>query len=221
MTRGQLRLALPRLGIYGLIVLAAVLVSTVAFVLVTDDPMLSAEEAFPEPVILDPSKRPNFVFPESVRTYDISLNRFVDRFARLCMQGRYSDFRLLLSTRRPPVLPPDFESMFNALKQVRITNIERVPDHPALAGPVYIMTAEYELEDYAARRGSKTKIVQLAITREEGNWRIGPIPSEAMAMLEAYRQRTTQPAETMEPAETTEPASEPPVQTNRPARIAP
>jgi hypothetical protein len=149
--------------------------------------MIADEEAFPEPVILDLEKRPNFVFPVSSRTYDLSLNRFVDRFSRVCMQGRYSDFRLMLSRTRPPILPPRFESNFNALKSVRILQIERLPDIPNVVGPVYLMNAQYELEDFAVKGGKSVRQVQVAITREDGDWRIGPIPTDALEQLRAYQ----------------------------------
>jgi hypothetical protein len=188
---------LQRMGLYVLILLALGMISLVTFVIVTDEPIMTADEAFPEPVIVDPEKRPDFVFPEAVRTTDLSLNRFVDRFARVCVQGKYNDFRLMLSTKRPPILPPRFESNFNALKQVRIVAIDSVPDLPASVGPVYVMKAEYDLQDYAVRQGEHTKQVHVAITQEEGVWRLGPIPHEAMQRLIAFQnaQSTSAPAD--------------------------
>lgn len=195
MAQARTQPALRRFGLYGLILLALALVSGVIFVLVTDSSVLTVPEAFPEPVILNPEKRPHFVFPESSRTFDLSLNQFVDRFARVCMEGKYADFRLMLSTKRPPILPPRFESNFNALKQVRILALEKLPDVPGTAGPIFLMQAGYELKDFAVRRGERTKQVHVAVTQEDGQWRIGPIPHEAMMRLKAYRQAQSQPAE--------------------------
>jgi hypothetical protein len=185
------------MGLYVLILVALGMISLVTFVVVTDDPVMTAEEAFPEPVIVDPERRPHFVFAESVRTTDLSLNRFVDRFARVCMQGKYNDFRMMLSTKRPPILPPRFESNFNALKQVRILAIDQVPDLPASVGPVYVMKAQYDLQDYAVKQGQQTKDVHVAITQEDGEWRLGPIPHEAMQRLIAFQnaQTTSAPIE--------------------------
>jgi hypothetical protein len=209
--------ALRRFGLYGLILLALAMVSGVIFVILTDDPFIAASEAFPEPVLLNPENRPNFVFPESARTYDLSLNQFVDRFARVCMQGRYSDFRLMLSTRRPPILPPRFESNFNALKQVRILGLDRLPEIPGVEGPVYLMRSEYDLQDFAVRRGEKTRQVQVAIAREDGAWKIGPLPREALARLRAYQAAQSQPAAPL-PAEANTPL--PRTTANRPARLS-
>ena len=195
MAQPRTKPALKRIGLYGLILFALAMVSAVIFVLVTDDTVLTVDAAFPEPVILDPEKRPHFVFPESVRCFDLSLNQFVDRFARVCMEGKYSDFRLMLSTRRPPVLPPRFEANFNALKEVRILGLEKLPDVPGVPGPIYIMKAAYELQDFAVRRGERTKQVHVAITHEDGQWRIGPIPHEALTRLRAYQQAQSQPAD--------------------------
>lgn len=218
----QSRLSLRRFALYGLILLAFTLVSAVAFVFLTEETVLTEEEAFPEPVILDLEARPNFEFPVAARTFDLSLNRFVDRFARVCMQGKYSDFRLMLSSKRPPILPPRFESNFNALKNVRILGIEKLPDLPEIPGPIYLMSAEYELEDFAVRGGERVKQVQVAIAREEGEWRLGPIPGEALDRLRAYRamQAASQPAEKPAVDETAATPETPPrASSNRPARI--
>jgi hypothetical protein len=190
-----------RLAFYALILLAVVMTGAVAAVLMMDEPLLAEEDAFPSPVVLTPGKRPDIVFPESVRTPDLSLNRFVDRFARVCIQGKYADLRLMLSSRGgDPLVARRFESMFNALKQVRIIAMDKMPSVPDVEGPVYVMKAEYVLEDFAVSKARKTEQVRLAIAREEGSWRIGPIPRSVVAKLEAYRASTTQPASEGSPA---------------------
>lgn len=212
--------ALKRFGLYGLILLALALVSGVIFVLASENSVLTVSDAFPEPVILDREKRPHFLFPEAARTFDLSLNEFVDRFARICMAGQYSDFRLMLSTKRPPILPPRFESNFNALKEVRILGLDKLPEAPGVPGPVYIMKAAYDLQDYAVRRGERTRQVHVAISKEDGHWRIGPIPHEAIARLRAYQQTQSQPAEVDVTEEATPPTSSGPGEMNAPARTS-
>lgn len=175
-----------RIGFLALVVVAAAMLTVVAMVMLGEDPLLAEEDAFRDPFVLPPGKRPNILFPELVRTTDLSLNRFVDRFARVCMEGKYSDLRLLLSTRSgDPLVARRFESMFNALKQVRILALEEVPRVPGLEGSAYLLLAEYVLEDYAATKGRSIEQVRLAIAREEGVWRIGPIPRNLLAALEA------------------------------------
>jgi hypothetical protein len=176
-----------RFALYGLILLALTLSSAVLFVVATDEPVLSDEEAFPPPVVIDPERRPQFLFPEEIRTCDLEINRFIDRFARVCMSGKYDDFRLMISRRQPPILPPRFESNFNALKQIRITAVEKLPDMPQANAPLYVMQAECELKDFAAKKGERTKQVQVAILREDGDLRLGPLPSGAAEKLAAYR----------------------------------
>lgn len=166
------RWVLPGLGVMAVAMLAAVI-----GVMSMDEPLLTDDEAFPNPVIIDPHKRPDIVFPDSVRTYDLSLNCFVDRFARVCMQGRYDDLRLLLSTRSgDPIVAKRFESMFNAIKQVHILALEQVRGLPNSEGPVYVLKAEYVLEDFAATKSRQIETVRLAIAKEDDAWRIGPIP---------------------------------------------
>ncbi len=210
-----------RVALYGLILLALAFVSAVVFVLATDRPTIADDEAFPEPVILDLERRPNFVFPVSARTYDLSLNRFVDRFARVCMQGKYSDFRLMLSRSRPPIHPPRFESNFNALKNVRILQIERLPDVPQVEGPVYLMNAQYELEDFAVKGGKSVRQVQVAITREDGDWRIGPIPRESLDQLRAFQATQAATASTTSQPQGNITSDAPGASANRPARLDP
>jgi hypothetical protein len=195
------QLSFRRLAFYALILLAVIMVGAVGTVLMMDDPLLAEEDAFPNTVIVNRDKRPDIVFPESVRTPDLSLNRFVDRFARICMQAKYADLRLMLSSRGgDPLVARRFESMFNALKQVRIIALEKMPSVPDVEGPVYLMRAEYVLEDFAVTKAGKTEQVKLAIAKEEGNWRIGPIPRSVLAQLEAYRASTSQPGSEGDPS---------------------
>lgn len=213
--------ALRRFALYGLILLALALVSAVIFVVATDEPILADEDAFPPVVILDPEKRPRFDFPEAARTYDLSLNQFIDRFARVCMEGRYTDFRLMLSRRRPPILPARFESNFNALKNVRILGIEKAPLRAANAPPVYIMKAEYELKDFAVRQGQRIRQVQVALVQEDGEWRMGPIPRDAAEKLAGRDGAATPPpiADPTTPKPSAPPPTKPRAMANQPARI--
>lgn len=174
----------------GLIILAVGLLSAVAFVMFSDEALLTGEEAFGNEAKPNPALRPDIVFPESVRTYDLSLNLFVDRFCRVCMDARYSDLRLMQSTRMgDPIAAKRFETMFNALEQVRILSLDEIPNVPDVEGSVWVMHAEYTLEDYANRGGAKIRDVRIAIAKEEGDWHIGPVPSDLLAQLEAYRAR--------------------------------
>jgi hypothetical protein len=189
-----------RAGFIVLIVLATTMLAIVAVVMLRDDPLLAEEDVFPDGIVL-PLKRPDIVFPESVRTADLSLNRFVDRFARVCMEGKYSDLRLLLSTRSgTPLVARRFESMFAALKQVHILALQEVPAVRGIEGPAYVLAADYVLEDFAATKGRSTEQVRLAIAKENGVWRIGPIPRDLLAALEAHNAAisaasTTSPAD--------------------------
>ncbi|MFH1420007.1 MAG: hypothetical protein ABII12_17165 [Planctomycetota bacterium] len=220
-----------RFGFIGLVVLSVVMVTTAGVVMMSEDPPLTGEDAFGDGVIIDPLKRPDIDFPETVRTFNLSLNRFVDRFARVCMEGKYSDLRLMLSKRGgDPLVARRFETMFNALKQVRILSLEELPEVPDLESPAYLMSAEYVLEPYATGKGRDTEVIRLAIAMEDGEWRIGPVPRELLALLDAYKERlgegsaggdTTpeqtsgdQPSTSTKPdTHTTRPAA------NRPARI--
>ncbi len=204
------------------------LAGTVVWILGSDDPLLTPEDVFPEAVIVPADKMPRFVFSDEVRTYDLSLNRFVDRFLRVCSEAKYSEFRLMLSRRSgDPVLAQRFEKMFIVLKEARIESVKRLPDVPEIEGPAYLLTASYDLEDHALKAKKTGHIVRLAIGREEGEWRIGPIPAGALARLRAYEQATSQPATPDEPVagdvgESKTPVSDSPTAAaNRPASLDP
>lgn len=170
-----------------MVLLATVLVSIVIWVLSTDGPVYNADDVFPPSVYPNPEKQPRFVFSDDRRSNDVSLNRFVDRFLRACSEGQYDQVRLMLSTQSgDPLLPKRFESTYNVLKEARIRSIKRLPDVPEIEGPAYLLTAEYDLEDYAPKRKKSGRQIRLAISREQGEWRIGPIPKEAFARLRAY-----------------------------------
>jgi len=214
-----------RLGLFGLIVLAMGLLTTVAVVVIMDDADMTADGAFPEPVFVDPDKRPRFLFPDEVRTFDLSLNQFIDRFFRVCAEGKYSEFRLMLATT---VLPKRFESMFNALKTAQILSIRKLPELPELPGPVYVLTARYDLEDYATKQQAAGNLIRLGIKQESGQWRIGPIPRDAIARLEAFERNTTKSTSVSDGSVEDQPTSgpsqpadadAPKAAANRPARI--
>lgn len=221
------RPVLRRFAFAGLILIAAVMVGTVVFVMVSDERALAAEEVFPEPVRLDINKRPDFQFPESVRTFDPVLNRFIDRFARICMEGKYTEFRLMCTSRVSPLSPRRFESIFHAVKEIRVLSVIRLPEMPRLPGPVYVMRAEYDLKpEYARRAGGdeavvKTKVVQVALTFEDGTWRIGPIPREGAAALAALQMPAAAPAADLFDDDATFTAPLTPPAANQPAAIAP
>lgn len=178
--------ALRRFGMYALVLLALGLVSSVIFVVTTDEPVFDRDDTFPQEVLVNTDRQPKVVFPDNLRTHDLSLNRFVDRFVRVCQKGKYSDFRLMFSTQSgDPILPDRFGSIFTALKEVRILQIDHLPKVPQVEGSVYLLTAEYELQNFAPRSAAGTMRARLAIHKEEGQWRIGPLPREATEALEA------------------------------------
>jgi len=219
------RSGLQRYAFAGLIAVAAFMVGTVAYVVVSDERAIAAEEIFPETVRVDPEKRPDFQFPESVRTYDPALNRFIDRFARICMEGKYSEFRLMCTSRVSPLSPRRFESIFHAVKEIRILSVNLLPVLPKMPGPIYVMRAEYDLKPEYIRRSTgsdepvKTKSVQVALTLEDGTWRIGPIPREGAAALAALHDAAARPAVDLFDGEDPRAAPLPPPSANQPATI--
>ncbi len=192
MVAPRTKLPFRRFGLYLVVLLAFGLVGTVTWVLLTDELPFTAEDVFPEPVTVNLEKQPRFVFPEDLRTSDLSLNRFIDRFCRVCATAKYSEFKLMLS-RRADFEPSRFESMFHALKQARILSLDALPPLPDFKGQVYVLKAEYDLEDWVTKPNKTGNVARLAIYQEEGEWRIGPIPHADLARLDTHQE--SQPPE--------------------------
>ncbi len=206
MAHRPLRTGWRKAGLYFVILVALCLVSTVAVVVARDDEMYDVADVFPEPVTVNPDKQPKFDFPVALRTEDLALNRFVDRFFRLAAQAKYSEVKLMISNRSgDELLPARFEDIFNAMKEVRIKNIRRLPEMPDVEGPAWLIQAEYDLEPYAARSNKKVNKVQMCVAMEGGSYRIGPFSREERARLAAYDARNAAAAAS-QPASDTSPA---------------
>lgn len=172
-----------------LAVIAAVLVGIVLYVVFADsDTTYSISDAFPETVIAPPENAPDFLFPDELRSTDLELNRFVDRFFRICAEGKYSEFKLMYTTKPgQEISPARFESTFNVLKAARIKQLRRLPDLPQFDGPTWLLVAEFDLEAYAPTKQKEGNIIRLAIGREDGRWRLlGPVTKDALDRIEAY-----------------------------------
>lgn len=196
-----------RAGLYLLILLALSLVSTVAVVVGRDDQLYDVENVFPEPVTVNAEKQPRFKFPDDLRTEDLELNRFIDRFFRLAGQARYSEVKLMISQRTGDELLPDrFQTIFNATQEVRIRSIRRLPDLPEAEGPSWLLMAEYDLEPYAPRSNKKNNRVRMCVAKEGGGYRIGPFSHEDYERLAAFEARAAQAASQPTEKPATQPA---------------
>lgn len=202
-----------RYGFAVLVLLAVGLLTSVGVVIFSDDPLYDPDELFDTGVLVNPEKQPNFVFPEDMRTADLSLNRFIDRFFRLCAQGKYPEIRLMLSQRAGDALPPNrFENIFNAMKEARIKSIMRLPTAVSGEEPVFVLTAEYDLEAHALRSQKENNRVRMLIRKEEGEWRLGPVSREIADRLDALSDAS---AET----DGGDGASDPDVDSSKPSKV--
>ena len=178
-----------------LFLLASGLLTVVAYVLATGQSVEPWEEEIrrTEPEI-DTTKAPAFVFPTTSRSYDPSLNAFIDRFARACLSGKYSEFRLLFTRRLEPPSDRAFVSMFNACREIRIVSVDKLPELKQIPSPAYRLVAEYDLHTYAVKHGTPTRRIQVAVYKENGEWVVAPLPRGSAEQLDLLLQGTTQPA---------------------------
>lgn len=174
-----------------LAVLAAVLGTTVVVVVLRDeDSVYSIEEAFPEDAVVNEELTPKFKFPDELRTTDLEVNRFIDRFFRICGEGKYSEFKLMYTSQPGREIPlARFESTFNVLKEARITKVRRLPDLEQFEGPTWLVVADFDLENYAPVDKYEGNVIRLVVGRESGRLKIRPITRDAVEQIEAYEAR--------------------------------
>lgn len=185
-----------RFGLLALVLLGLGLLGVVAYVMATDSASSPLDtEAYVKEPELDRSNPPNFVFPTTARSYDPMLNAFVDRFASACLSGKYSEFRLMYTRRLEPPSDRAFVAMFNAVKEIRIVRLDKLPPLRAFPGPAYRLVAECELQDFATRNGKKSRRIQVAVLFEDGQWVMAPLPRGSSEQLDALLSGSTRPAD--------------------------
>ena len=128
------------------------------------------------------SKPPRFVFPESVRTDDASLNAFVERFAQICVDGEYDKYRLTVRRRSRPVQKDDFENIWHNIEEIHIEHILPLPDADVGPDPRYALFANVRLKPGQAE---SEKLVVMQILREGGEWVIDVLGQEEMDLVRA------------------------------------
>src|SRR5438105_961417 len=115
---------LARYALYALVVLALAMVSTVAYVLITgDERERITNDADPSPPLPEFNSPPTLVFPERLRTYDSSLNRFIDHFIRATLEGHYNDFRQMWTRRLDPVSSEKYLRIWKVVREVRVVDV--------------------------------------------------------------------------------------------------
>lgn len=164
-------------------ILAAGLLTAVFVVTRQDQNVYNIDEIFPSGVIVDPTMRPDFDFPEEIRSTNIDLNRFIDRFFRVCAEAKYSEFRLLYtSDNAQEVSPERFESMFNVLSSARILALRELPTGEDEDREQYLLVVEYDLENFAPTTKTRDNQAFLLIGKENDEWRfLGPRSRDQLA----------------------------------------
>ena len=133
---------------------------------------------------------PSFEFPDSLRSNNESLNRFLDEFRGICERGEYERYRLAVSRQIDPIHEGRFENIWHAVKHVRIELIKRLPaEVKELPAPAYAVMAKVTLrEEYV--KEEPHRYITIVAFREEGEWVFAPSPDERVnrAMRVALRQ---------------------------------
>ncbi|MEE8169696.1 MAG: hypothetical protein V3T70_04035 [Phycisphaerae bacterium] len=164
--------------LYGLVLAALLLVSAAGYVIIADrEPAWSRFDADLErqddpPV--DYSRAPRLDFPEAVRSFDTSLNRFIDRFFRATREGRYGEFRKMWTRELDPVNADAYARMWHNVQSVRVLDVTRIPPRGARVGDAYLVRARVRI-DAGANQEEQIRHLRMLGIREAGEWVFAPV----------------------------------------------
>jgi len=133
------------------------------------------------------------IFSEEHRADDETVNAFVTHAMTVCASGDYDDFRLLWSVREDPLPRQEFERGWQAVKSIRIRDLQRVivaPSDPADdeaidgASDAYAILANVQLDpDHPAGQRQPDRQVVLLIRREGDRWRLARAPKSVRTWI--------------------------------------
>lgn len=169
---------MQRIGLNALIALAVLLVGTVGYVVFT-----GRERAWAEPddfsrsddPVVPLDKAPVIEFPESQRTYDVTLNRFLDRFIRTTREGRYGEFRTMWTRDLDPVSAESYQKIWSNVRAVRIKQVVRAPKREGITIDAYVIEAEVEIAPESGHAPSElNRTIRMLAIREGDDWVFAP-----------------------------------------------
>jgi len=168
---------------------------------------LPATPAVNEPIAAPAPPAQRVVFPDSLRTDDAGVNRFISDALDICARGDYDAFRILWSARQDPISHEEFEQGWEAVRLIQVRAIEKVvlPDREAtttssdstggqgvvegtLAPDVSIVVfieVSLDPEHPAGRRQPEREVVLLMV-QENNGWRFGRAPKELRAWIKQH-----------------------------------
>ena len=164
---------LGRLTIYALTLIALMMVSMVVYVLVTGEERgLASDE--PEAPSAEFKNPPVLVFPERLRTFDSSLNRFIDRFIRATLEGRYDEFRQMWTRRLDPVSADKYLRIWKVVREVRVLDIQPIRTQNGTI-EAYLIKAEVKEEPIEGDKKRGTDEIRwIRAVREGDEWVFAP-----------------------------------------------
>ena len=110
----------------------------------------------------------------NVHSNDSSVNRFIDRFIRATLEGRYADFRQMWTRRLDPVSAEKYLAIWKVVREVRVLDVQpiRKPDRSIEA---YLIKAEVQQDSGDLPRQRQTNVTRwIRVVREAGEWVFAP-----------------------------------------------
>lgn len=153
--------------------------------------------------VVPPDEAPAiFEFPAEVRSKNEELNAFLEEFQEICANGEYFRYRDLVSRQVEPIAREQFVGIWQAVEQVRIELIRRLPyveklresnvlgPLDAVHDPVYAVLVRVDLREQAKVRGPAGRFVSLLVfpegsSAESARWVLAPAPERVRAALRA------------------------------------
>lgn len=168
----------------------------------------------PDQIPVDQYRHPKFVFPKEVLTGNKSLDEFIIRFTQVCIEGKYDEYRLLVSRKVELVPREQFEKVYQAVKRAEVKEIRELPRISELPYPLWVVISEIHLRkdiENPVRRVMVLVFQEKIKGKQE--WVLAPAPRALRDVIP-----TTQPLSQPTTRPTSVPTSSVPAKSPIPAR---
>lgn len=162
-----------RMWVFGTIVLVLIVSWWVYMLKIKNRrPSAASETAAQEIIVPADPNGPQISFPESARSDNPEINKFVIEFVNILLTSDYKAYRLKVTQRREPINAKTFDDAYGRVKAIEIRKIEKIEDRKALKQvklgdiplPIYRVKAHIVLRDKSEQE------VEIPIFKEQNRW---------------------------------------------------
>ncbi len=165
-------------------------------------------------IVTEPTvEPPAVIFPEQLKTDDVTVNEFIRKALEACRQGDYDMFRQLFGVTEQAPTGAQFDHVWKDVKEIAVRRIYTGKQQP-LDYYVHVVVLLRQPDKY--ERTERQAVIW--VFKEGDNWHLAPAPSEIQGKIlypstrpEGESAAATRPAHR-------HPASRPSASTTSPAR---